>query len=93
MKVLRAVLSVALAVVVLSSAAVAGAIFLLGIPTEPKLSPEPQEVVWDYGVPGSPTATHVYINPCVIGPGRYVYAHADKDSFVIGYFEDGLPRH
>lgn len=88
MKVLRTLLSAALAAVLLSAAAVAGAVLLLDIPLEPKHPQEQREVVWDHGEEGSPNATHVYITPHKIGPGRYIYVYADEDSRVFAYRND-----
>lgn len=86
MKALRTLISAVLAAALLSGAAVAGAVLLLDIPMEQKRPQEPREVVWDYeGVEGSPTATHVYITPHKVGPGRYIYVYADEDSRVFAY--------
>lgn len=87
-KALRAILCIALVVTMISAVAMAGAAYLLNVPAEQKQ--EDREIIVDYGVPGSPTATHVYINPYVVGPGQYVYVYANEDSRVIGYREDHL---
>lgn len=87
-KAIRTLLSAILAVAIISTAAVAGAVFLLDISVLPKEPQQPREVVWDYGVEGSPTATHVYITPRKVGPGRYIYVYSDEDSRVFAYRDD-----
>ncbi len=85
MKLLRPVLRVALAALAVSVTAAAGTALARNTPAE---APAKREVVTDYGVPGSTTATHVYIDPIQIGPGKYFYAYADEDAMVISYQDD-----
>lgn len=85
MKLLRPILCGTIAALTISVTAVAGTAFVRDTPAE---APEKREVVTDYGVPGSTTATHVYIDPIQVGPGKYFYAYADENAMVISYQDD-----
>lgn len=86
MKAFKSILCIVLAAAMIGVVAAAGAAWLLDIPAEQKQ--EEREIIVDRGVPGSPTATHVYIDPYIIGPGKYVYVYADQDTKLIGYRKD-----
>lgn len=86
MKAFKSILCIVLMAAMIGAVVVAGAAFLLDMPMEQRT--EKREVIVDHGVPGSTTATHVYIDPYIIGPGKYVYVYADRDTKVIGYREE-----
>lgn len=85
MKILKFVLSLALAFATLSAIVIAGAAYIVDAPLEP---PSKKKIVVDYGVPGDPNSTQVYIKPHEIGPGKYVYVYTDEYSSVFSYRDD-----
>lgn len=85
MKAFRPLLSIALAFATLSAMVFAGAAYITDAPLE---TTSKKEIVVEYGVPGDPNSTQVYIKPLEIGPGKYVYVYTDEYSSVFSYRDD-----
>ncbi len=82
MKMLRDILCLALVFIIMSMVVLACAIYTVDAPLN---TTSKREIVVDYGVPGDPNSTQIYIQPYQVGPGKYVYIYADEYSRVFSY--------